>query len=76
MRSEAGVKNDFTDAFLAGLVFGGFMALRGTRGGGIDFALGDDSQYEVDRGSMDLSFGSVCVSIFISVDIHEETYQV
>ena len=48
-----------TDTVFAGLVFGGFMELRGIRGGGIVIALGDGSQYEVENGSMDLSLGSV-----------------
>lgn len=54
--SEPGVKKDLdTDAVFAGLVFGGFMELSGIRGGSIVFALGDGSQYEVEKGSMDLS---------------------
>ena len=40
--SEVGVKNDLTDAILAALVLGAFMACNGSRGGGIDF--GDGSQ--------------------------------
>jgi len=40
--SEVGVKNDLTDAILAALVLGAFIACNGSRGGGIDF--GDGSQ--------------------------------
>lgn len=60
--SDFGAKNDFTVGVLLLLL----VVLSGTRGGGA--MLFGSSQYAVENGSIDFSFGSVQISTSISVE--------